>query len=185
MQFEPVTAHIPMKMYSIIHSPECFYRFVEDFEIDGVCWDTVAGTMSPYFLRLLETGNSARSRSSDYYFNCRTGKHPRNLSDYLHCLFDHSCMWRQKSGNLICTAQPYGTRKMVMDSFRRMMEECDYPETIRMEMLDNRYRFRTNGDFLLLFYSSSSPRLILPESIVHSGTYSSLRWGVDSNVWTE
>ena len=72
-----------------------------------------------------------------------------------------------------------------MDSFSWMMEECDYPETIKMEMLDNRYRFRTNGDFLLLFYSSSSPRLILPESIAHPGTYSSLRWGVDSNVWTE
>ena len=165
MKFEPVTAHIPMKMYSIIHSPECFYRFVEDFEIDGVCWDTVAGTMSPYFLRLLETGNSARPRSSDHSFNYKTEKLPRSLSEYLYCLFDHSCMWRQKSGNLICTAQPYGTRKMVMDSFSRMMEECDYPETIKMEMLDNRYRFRTNGDFLLLFYSSSSPRLILPESI--------------------
>ena len=66
-----------------------------------------------------------------------------------------------------------------------MMEECDYPETIKMEMLDTRYRFRTNGDILLLIYSSTSPSLILPESIVHSGTYSCLRWGVDSNVWTE
>ena len=173
MKFDPITAHITMRMYNIIHSPDCFYRFVDDFEINGVCWDTVAGTMSPYFLRLLTMGNSARPRSSDYRFNFRTEKIPRSLSDYLHSLFDHSCMWRQKSGNLICTAQPYGTRKMVTDSFSKMMEECDYPETIKMEILDDCYRFRTNGDFLLLFYCSTSPRLILPDTIAHSGKHSS------------
>ena len=65
MKFDPVTAHIPMRMYSIIHLPEGFYRFVEDFEIDGVCWETVAGTMSPYFLRLLETAKRINGEKVD------------------------------------------------------------------------------------------------------------------------
>ena len=42
--------------------------------------------------------------------------------------------------------------KMITDSFRSMKEKFGYPDSIKMCPLGDRYRFRPNGDFMLLFY---------------------------------
>ena len=43
----------------------------------------------------------------------------------------------------------------------------EYPDSIKMCPLGDRYRFRPNGDFMLLFYCDRANGLYLPESFTH------------------
>jgi hypothetical protein len=74
------------------------------------------------------------------------------MDEFWYSLFDHGNMWRQRSGSIVCTGQPYGNWKKITDSFRSMKEKFGYPDSIKMCPLGDRYRFRPNGDFMLLFY---------------------------------
>lgn len=45
---------------------------------------------------------------------------------------------------------PYGDKESVTVSFNKMVKEFGFPETIKMEFLDNRYRYRPNGDIMII-----------------------------------
>ena len=48
-----------------------------------------------------------------------------------------------------------------------MKEKPGFPDFIKMCPLGDRYRFRPNGDFMLLFYCDRAKGLYLPETVTH------------------
>ena len=98
---------------------------------------------------------------------------PHSMDEFWYSLFDHGNMWRQRSGSIICTGQPYGNWKKITDSFRNMKEKFGYPDSIKMCPLGDRYRFRPNVDFMLLFYCNRAKGLYLPEIVtnLYSGMF--------------
>lgn len=78
------------------------------------------------------------------------------MSPFYSHLLDHSALWQLKNGNVICTAFPYGEREIIVDKFYEMIKTFDYPKTLKLQFLDEVYRFRRNGDYMILIYFDSS-----------------------------
>ena len=95
------------------------------------------------------------------------------MDEFWYSLFDHGNMWRQRLGSIVCTGQPYGNWRKITDSFRNMKAKFGYPDSIKMCPLGDRYRFRPNGDFMLLFYCDRAKGLYLPGTVtnLYSGMF--------------
>ena len=61
-------------------------------------------------------------------------------------------MWKLKDGSVICTAMPYGTKESIISSFEKMVKEFNYPSDMIIEFMDKKYRYRANGDYMILIY---------------------------------
>ena len=167
MKFDPIPRKNIFGEGCFIKSPENLLYFTEEFELAGVNWGAPAGISAPYFLRLLQEGKNARARKNELEEDPIFNPNPHSMDEFWYSLFDHGNMWRQRSGSIVCTGQPYGNWKMITDSFRNMKEKFGYPDSIKMCPLGDRYRFRPNGDFMLLFYCDRANGLYLPETVTH------------------
>lgn len=134
-----------------------FYCFVDEFNLVSVHWGEPQSISADYFLRLLTKGSSARAhlRSNDSWFG-ETDEHSSAFLKYYAPLLDHGAIWKQKSGSVICSAMPYGDEESVEDAFLEMIQEFQYPDSIKMQFLDDCYRFRPNGHFMILIYHDVS-----------------------------
>lgn len=135
-----------------VTNEENFYRFVETFNIIGVRMSQPQTISASYFLRLLQNGASERARGYGRGYNSENDEHSNQLAKYYLQLLDHGALWKRQDGSVICTAMPYGDHESICSMFYQMVEEFDYPSMIRMEFLDDDYRYRTNGDAMILIY---------------------------------
>ena len=71
---------------------DSFYRFIDEFNIDSVKWSEPLNISASYFLRLLQSGSTQRSRKGDEWNG--------ELNDFRDTLLDHCALWRQKNGSV-------------------------------------------------------------------------------------
>lgn len=142
MNFEKIPANLE-NFSSYIESPSNFKNFIEDFNIAGVHWSEPSTICSSYFLRLLQLGSSARLRRNDF---------SNDLYKYYFSLFDHGALWKTNDKTVICTCMPYAEKDQIIESFNDMMKEFNYPSNVKLKFLDDKYRYRPSGDFMILIY---------------------------------
>lgn len=136
--------------------PEKFYSFIEEFNIVGVHWSQPTTLSAAYFLRLLEEGSSAKARTVGDTWLRVNDEYSQEMTCFYAPLLDHGAMWKMANGSVICTTMPYGARQEVIDAFHRMAEKFHYPDNLKMQFWDDKYRYRPNGDHMLVFYYDSS-----------------------------
>ena len=72
------------------------------------------------------------------------------LSEFYDKLFDHGALWKLENGRVICTAMPYSDEKIVLDEFERLKHKYEYPDNVILNFLDEKYKFRKNGDIMVV-----------------------------------
>lgn len=152
MDFEYIPKTRVKEKFGHIKSSEAFYRFVDDFDIVKVKWNQPTNISASYFLRLLQEGSSEKARGYGKGYNQERDEPSNQLAEFYTPLLDHGVLWRQKNGNVICTAMPYGDEESITESFYKMVEKFGYPDTVKMKFLDDIYRFRPNGDCMIVIY---------------------------------
>jgi len=120
-----------------------FYKFIDEFGIEGVHWGQPVNMSAAYFLRVLRDGSSSKAHRGDGI---------NQMSKYYTNLLDHGALWRLSGGDVICTALPYGTQELILARFNEMLTEFEYPEEVKIVFLDDDYRFRNCGDKMILIY---------------------------------
>lgn len=134
-------------------SKEKLYRFINDFSIVGIGRDTPMNLSASYFWRLLQKGSSAKAR-----YAIKDDEHSYELHPYDSYLLDHGVFWKRKDKSVICTAIPYGYKERMLEYFDKMVKEFNYPDTIKMEFLDDAYRYRNGAAMLVI----SNGGILLP-----------------------
>ena len=146
-----------------VSSEDKFYKFVDDFNLVGVHWGQPQTISAGYFLRLLTEGSSAKAHyKNEGRSGGETDEHSTDFRKYYSLLMDHGAMWKQSNGNVICSAMPYGNREEIKNAFNDLVTEYHYPGSIKMQFLDDSYRFRTNGDYMIIIYWDSSQEEFTP-----------------------
>lgn len=148
MKFEYVTQKNSYKNFGYIDFTDAFERFVKEFDVVGVRWSEPTTISASYFLRLLQEGSSAKARGNSNGKENDEGSNEMNA--FYTSLLDHATLWKLRSGQVICTAMPYGDIQTITDRFNQMINQFSYPSTIRLQFLDDTYRFRSNGDYLII-----------------------------------
>lgn len=140
-----------------VKSESCFYKFVDEFNLVGTHWGQPQTISASYFLRLLTERSSARAHwKQEGGWFAETDEHSSVFQKYYSPLLDHGAMWKQSNGGVICSAMPYGTESSIVNAFIEMVHEFHYPDSIKMQFLDDSYRFRPNGDFMIIIYYDAS-----------------------------
>lgn len=152
MEFEKIPKENAEEKFEYIENEENFYRFVEEFNIVGVRMSQPETISASYFLRLLKNGASERARGYGRMHNSENDEHSNQLTKYYLHLLEHGALWKRQDGGVICTAMPYGERELICSMFYQMIEEFEFPSTIRMEFLDHKYTYRANGDTMIVIY---------------------------------
>lgn len=152
MRFEKIPKKNAKKKFGYITCEENFYRFIDEFNIVGVRMSQPETISAAYFLRLLQNGTSERARGYGRGDNRENDEHSNQLAKYYLHLLEHGALWKRQDGSVICTSMPYGDQESICSMFYQMVEEFDYPSTIRVEFLDDVYRYRTNGDAMIIIY---------------------------------
>ena len=158
MTFERLPDHRPNEAprpFGHIQSWDNYYNFKDDFHLTGVAWNQPSSLSAGYFLRLLTDGSLARARGYGLYSEV-DDTFSYELYDFYTMLLDHGALWKQENGNVIFTAMPYAEEWMARDNFHELVERFGYPETMKVEILDDRYRYRPNGDIMLMIYCDPS-----------------------------
>lgn len=135
---------------------EKFTNFRDEFGVVGYYW--IGGfpdVSASYFVKLLQKGKSARppygsARTYEIYCWERTKFSRCDENSYL---FNHTMLWSLKTGQVICTSMPYGERDLAQATFANMAKENAFPASIKLKFLDEKYRYRPNGNFMLMIYS--------------------------------
>ena len=156
MKFEYIPKIRAQESFGYIDFPDKFYRFIDEFNIVGVKWLQPTTISASNFLRVLQEGSSAKARGYGRGNNKENDELSIQMQDFYQPLLDHGALWKVKNDNVICTAMPYGDRESITDGFYRMVNMFHYPETMKMEFLDDKYRFRINGDHMIAIYCDSS-----------------------------
>lgn len=151
MKFEYIPKKDAINWSGYIVNEDKFYRFVDEFNIIGVVWSQPQTISASYFLRLLQNGSSEKARGYGRR-SLENDEYSNQLQPYYMPLFEHGALWKKRDGSVICTAMPYGDKESVTVSFNKMVKEFGFPETIKMEFLDNRYRYRPNGDIMIIIH---------------------------------
>ncbi len=152
MEFENIPKEKAMDKFGHIVNEDKFYKFVDDFNIVGVTMSQPQTISASYFLRLLQNGASERARGYGRGNSIENDEQSNQLAEYYLSLLDHGALWKRRDGSVICTAMPYGDQESIYSMFYQLIEEFAYPSTIRMEFLDDVYRYRTNGDAMIIIY---------------------------------
>lgn len=129
---------------------EKFLKFVNDFRIIGVHWSQPTNISASYFLRLLQDGSKARARGFGKQSYIENDESSNQLSEFYDKLFDHGALWKLENGRVICTAMPYSEEKIVLDEFERLKHKYEYPDNVILNFLDEKYKFRKNGDIMVV-----------------------------------
>ena len=107
---------------------------------------------SDYFHRLISQGTKTMAREYGKLSYKVSDESSNDFQPFYSFLLDHGALWKCNDGRLICTAMPYNTEEGAFKAFNEMVEKFDYPENIKMEILDNCYKYRSSGNFMLLIY---------------------------------
>ena len=150
MKFEYITIQQVYKSFKplgYVDLPDALVRFIHNYNVIGVRWSEPTTISASYFLRLLQNGAAEKVGKND--------NGSIEMSNFYQPLLDHGALWKTKDGGVICTAMPYGDKKSIVENFRKMVETFSYPETIRLQFLDDKYRFRSNGNHMILISHNS------------------------------
>lgn len=128
---------------------EKFLKFVNDFKIIGVHWSQPTNISASYFLRLLQDGSKARARGFGKQ-STENDESSKQLREFYDKLFDHGALWKLENGRVICTAMPYSDEEIVLDEFERLKNKYGYPDNVILNFLDEKYKFRKNGDIMVV-----------------------------------
>ena len=123
-----------------------FNAFVDDFDIVAVHYGGGSGIEIPYFIRLLQFGCKTRVRAEDRIAD--------SLDGYHYKLLDHDAYWKTMDGRVFCTGMPYNTAESAMECFAEMAKRYEFPDTIKFQVLDDRYKYRPNGYIMTMVYSN-------------------------------
>ncbi len=162
MRFEYIPKTRAHETFGYIDSPDAFYRFIDDFNIVRVRWAEPTTISTSYFLRVLQEGSSAKAHVSGKNNNKEHDEASIKMNEFYQTLLDHGALWQLKDGRVICTAMPYGNKASIIDNFYQMVKKFNYPDTITLQFLNEKYRFRVNGDYMILIYCNSSQENINP-----------------------
>ena len=164
MKFEYVTStHAPIyKSFKLIDSPDAFNRFRERFDVIGVRWSEPTTISSSYFLKLLQDGSSAKAHNARKGYHSETDDSSMEMNEFYTTLLDHGTLWKLRNGNVICTAMPYGDKKTIIASFNQMVNTFSFPPTIQLKFLTDKYRFRANGNHMIVIFCGSLPQKASP-----------------------
>lgn len=153
MQFEYLTKSSAYKSFGYVDSIDAFDMFVEKYDVVGVRWSEPTTISASYFLRLLQDGSSAKARGFGKDNSIENDEASTEMNEFYGSLLDHGALWKLKTGQVICTAMPYGDKKLITERFMQMVNKFSYPSTIKMQFLDNSFRFRVNGDYMIIIYA--------------------------------
>jgi predicted restriction endonuclease len=84
------------------------------------------------------------------------------MNEFYTPLLDHGALWKLNNGGVICTATPYGGIDSINNTFLKMINKFDHFDSIRLQFLDDRYRFKSTGDYLIVIYYDSSGEIFDP-----------------------
>ena len=129
---------------------EQFNAFIDEFDIVAVHHGVPSNMSASSLLRLLQDGSRARARGTNRAGYGDTASH--DMTEYHYPLFDHGALWKTGRGNVICTGMPYTTDKPVADWFTAMAKQYKFPDTIKLRFMDDRYKYRPNGHFMIMVY---------------------------------
>lgn len=153
MKFEYLTKSSAYKSFGYVDSIDAFDMFVEKYDVVGVRWSEPTTISASYFLRLLQDGSSAKARGFGKDNSIENDEASTEMNEFYGSLLDHGALWKLKTGQVICTAMPYGDKKLITERFMQMVNKFSYPSTIKMQFLDNAFRFRVNGDYMIIIYA--------------------------------
>lgn len=180
MNFERIPRFYAKRSFDCyIDDQDKFYRFVDEFNIVGVQWSQPQTISASYFLRLLEKGSAERATGYRKGYNNDSDDYSLEMNGFYLPLLDHGALWKMKNGNVICTAMPYGDENSINDTFSQMLKQFEFPDTIHLQFLDNKYHFRQNGEYMILIYCEASDDCFDPlcsdielqkKAIQHSGS---------------
>lgn len=170
MKFEYLSKSSAYKTFGYVDSLDAFDRFIEKYDVVGVRWSEPTTISASYFLRLLQEGSSAKARGFGKDNFNENDESSTEMSEFYCSLLDHGVLWKLKTGQVICTAMPYGDKQIITEQFVKMVNKFSYPSTIQMQFLDDAYRFRANGDYMIVIYSGD-----LKTSITSSPLNATLR----------
>lgn len=162
MDFERIPTRNLKEFSGYITNEDEFNHFIDEFGIVGVHWEQPVTLSASYFLRLLTGGSSERARGYGRGFNTEHDKYSKDFQPFYMTLLDHGAMWRLSDGSVICTAMPYGDPDRITDEFNRMVSKFEYPGSIRMEFLGDEFRYRPNGDFMIVIYADEDGEGYIP-----------------------
>lgn len=143
MRFRPISKKLISKWDFYEWDTKKLKDFCADFHVIGYLDNLCVGNLT-YFLRLLQEGVSAKKPKG--YLDDIDERDPWRR------VFDHSSLWKLENGQVICTSMPYSTHEITTDDFARMAEEYSFPASIRLKFLDEKYKYRPNGSFMLMIY---------------------------------
>lgn len=152
MRFDIIPKNSLDNFSSYIEFGDKFVEFVNDFHVDAVHWSQPTNISASYFLRVLQEGSFAKPQGYGKGYNKENDESSDQMNEFYLSLLDHSALWKLKSGNVICTAMPYGEKEAIINEFYRMKNKFNYPEKINIQFLDDKYRFRSNGDFMIVIF---------------------------------
>lgn len=109
--------------------------FIKHFRI--VAFDFFSGDLTDYTERWLYGFQYARERKRD-----------RRYSDP--CLFDHCAIWEAKDGSRFLTSLPYNTPEGIARAWAKFSRWSGPVLKFRYEYLDSEYKYRENGDFMIM-----------------------------------
>ena len=133
-----------------------FRSFCADFNTIGFYFGLPTGNTS-YFIKLLQRGTSARPYTSRRTYDSYIC-HDHELNEYYEHIFDHCALWKLKNGQIICTAMPYAaSMEVIKGEFAEMTEKYAFPLSIKLKFLDDKYKYRLNGDFMLMIHNETRP----------------------------
>lgn len=179
MRFEYIPKVRAHDFFGFIDFSDKFYRFIDEFNIVGVNWSQPTTISASYFLRVLQEGSLAKAQRYRRGNNLENDESSIQMNEFYQSLLDHCALWKMKNGKVICTAMPYGDKESITDSFHKMVDFFHYPETMRLQFLNDEYCFRLNGNYMIAIYcdplqenfdSACSDEELRRKAIQHSRT---------------
>lgn len=152
MKFERVPKTKAKEFSGHIELEDNFYKFVDEYSIVGVSWGYPDGLSASYFLRLLQNGSAERARGYGSGYHQENDDHSNDLHEFYQGLLDHCALWKLSNGGVMCTAMPYGTKESIINLYNIMVEKFDYPVELKIDFLDDEFRYRPNGDYMIAIY---------------------------------
>lgn len=161
MRFDyiPKTRSLARQKFGLVKDFDGFYRFIDEYNIVGLNASEKAEMLSAsYFLRVLKDGSSARAHVERRNWG-KNDECSAELHDYWH-LFDHGDFWQLIDVSVVFTSMPYSRSEQdVISSFEDLVDTiCERepsftdPQSLRLEFLDDMYRYRPNGDYFIIMY---------------------------------
>lgn len=131
---------------------EAFYKFCKDFDINGMDHyenpEIYVRNSAKCFSRMLSTTGRFIVRHDELY-NDREDCTENYCSPWL--LFDHTWIFKTNSGFRIMVSCPYSTWDLSAAEYFRLQRSMPITRGVDMFIVDNKYKFIPNGDFMLVF----------------------------------